>query len=550
MTVPTGAGHGRTHHGEDVGRDVDVLVVGAGFAGLRALHTLRSQGRRVAVLEAGEGIGGVWYWNRYPGARCDIESYDYSYSFDRDLEQEWRWSQRYATQPEILRYIEHVADRFDLRRDVHLGRRVTRAAWNDAAARWAIETGTGEHWTAAHLIWAVGNLSSTKRPELPGQETFTGRVLHTAEWPHEPVNVRGLRVGVIGTGSSGMQSVPILACDADHLTVFQRTPNFSVPALHREISDEDDRAVKAEYAARRARILASPSGLGFHPRKEATVEVPEDERRRIFEEAWNGSGFGFGLAFRDLLVDEQANALAADFIRDKIAQIVEDPLVREKLTPRDHPFGAKRPVVDDGYWATFNRDNVSLVDIRTDPIHALRAEGLELASGEVHQLDVLVFATGFDAITGSLLRPEIIGRDGLTLRQAWAAGPVSYLGLGTHGFPNMFVIAGAGSPGLLINVLVGIEQHVDWIADLLQAMDERGARRVEVEDVAQEKWTAHLLERAQQTLYPRARSYYMGDEIPGKPRVFMLYTGGLRDYRRLLTECAADGYPGFEFGKD
>lgn len=531
-------------------RQCDVIVVGAGFAGLRALHTLRSRGRKVAVLEAGGGIGGVWHWNRYPGARCDIESYDYSYSFSPELEQEWRWTQRYATQPEILAYIEHVADRFDLRRDVHLNQRVERAEWDDQAGEWTVTTGSGDQWTGRQLIWAVGNLSTTKRPELPGQETFRGTVLHTAEWPHDPVDVTGKRVGVIGTGSSGMQSVPILAEGALHLTVFQRTPNFSVPAMHREITDEQDAAVKAEYAARRQRILASPSGLGFHPRKEATVEVPEEKRNEIFEQAWNGSGFGFGLAFRDLLVDEQANTLAADFIRNKIATIVSDPDVREKLTPRDHPFGAKRPVVDNGYFASFNRPNVSLVDIRSDPIKGLRPEGLELTSGEVHHLEVLVFATGFDAITGSLLRPEVVGRDGLTLREAWAAGPVTYLGLGTHGFPNMFIIAGPGSPGLLVNVLVGIEQHVDWLADLFDDMDARQVTRVEAEQDAQDDWVTHLRERAEQTLYPKARSYYMGDEVPGKPRVFMLYTGGLRAYRDLLAACVADGYAGYSFGKD
>ncbi|MGQ0466698.1 MAG: flavin-containing monooxygenase [Sporichthyaceae bacterium] len=529
--------------------EVDVLVVGAGFAGLRALHTLRTAGRRVAVLEAAAGIGGVWYRNRYPGARCDIESYDYSYSFSPELEQEWRWTQRYATQPEILRYIEHVADRFDLRRDIHLGRRVAHAQWDEVHGRWAVATECGEQWLARHLIWAVGNLSTIKRPDVPGQELFAGRVLHTAEWPHEPVDVAGLRVGVMGTGSSGMQSIPLLARDAAHLTVFQRTPNFSVPALHREITDEQDAAVKADYGARRQRILASPSGLGFRPRSESTLEVSEAERTAVFEESWNGAGFGFALAFRDLLLDESANALAADFVRAKIAELVHDPVVRERLTPRDHPFGAKRPVVDDGYFDTFNRDNVTLVDIRHDPIEKLRPEGVVLGSGETHDLDVLVLATGFDAITGSLLRPQIVGRHGLTLRQKWAAGPRTYLGLGTHGFPNMFVIAGAGSPGLLINVLVGIEQHVDWIADLLADMDAREVTRVEAGRHAEDDWVDLLRERAHQTLYPKARSYYMGDEVPGKPRGFMLYTGGLRDYRRVLAECVAEGYAGFRFGR-
>jgi cation diffusion facilitator CzcD-associated flavoprotein CzcO len=525
---------------------VDVVVVGAGFAGLRALHTFRSAGRSVAVLEAGSGIGGVWHWNRYPGARCDIESYDYSYSFSPELEQEWRWTQRYARQPEILRYIEHVADRFDLRRDVHLEQRVVDSIWDEQREVWQVTTESGAQWESAFLIWAVGNLSSTKQPALPGMGDFEGRILHTAHWPHEPVDVEGLRVGVIGTGSSGMQSIPILAKDASTLTVFQRTPNYSVPALHRDITDEQDAEVKAGYADRRQRIMDSPSGLGFRPRKESALDVPEEERRAAFEEAWNGAGFGFGLTFRDLLTDLDANATAAEFVREKIAGLVHDPETRELLTPRDYPFGAKRPVVDDGYFETFNRDNVTLVDIAADPLESLTATGVRTMSGAKHDLDVLVFATGFDALTGSLLRPNIVGRDGLTLKEKWAAGPVSHLGIGVHGFPNMFILAGPGSPALLINVLVGIELHVDWLADLMAAMEAKGASVVEVEAAAEKEWVQHVNERADQTLYPLARSYYMGDEIPGKPRVFMMYAGGLRNYRRILIDTAADDYTGFE----
>lgn len=527
--------------------EVDVVVVGAGFAGLRALHTLRSQGRSVAVLEAGDGIGGVWHWNRYPGARCDIESYDYSYSFSPELEQEWRWTQRYARQPEILSYIEHVADRFDLRRDIHLHQRVTTCTWDEERSRWDVRTGTGEQWDAAFVVWAVGNLSSTKQPTLPGAEDFHGRILHTATWPKEPVDVTGLRVGVIGTGSSGMQSIPILAREAEHLTVFQRTPNFSVPAVHHEISDARDAEVKAGYAERRRRIQESPSGLGFKPRKESALDVREAERLEAFEEAWDGAGFGFSLTFRDILIDLEANGTAADFVREKIAGLVEDPEVRELLTPRGYPFGAKRPVVDDGYFTTFNRNDVTLVDIAADPLEGMTPTGLRTASGGTHDLDVLVFATGFDALTGSLLRPEVVGREGVMLKEKWSAGPVSHLGLGIHGFPNMFVIAGPGSPALLINVLVGIELHVDWIADLLADMDRRGAVEVEVEEQAEARWVAHVNERAEQTLYPLARSYYMGDEVPGKPRVFMMYAGGLRNYRRILEECAANDYAGFAF---
>ncbi len=527
--------------------DVDVVVVGAGFAGLRALHSLRAQGLHVVVLEGARGIGGVWYWNRYPGARCDIESYDYSYGFSPELDQEWRWTERYARQPEILRYIEYVADRFDLRRDVHLDRRVSRASWEQSGQRWNVETEQGDTYFGRFLVWAVGNLSATKRPELPGLAEFPGRVLHTAQWPHEAVDVNGLAVGVIGTGSSGMQSIPILAQSAAHLTVFQRTPNFSVPARHRLISDADDAKIKADYAARRQRILASPTGLGFRPRPELALDVSPAERNAAFETAWDGAGFGFALTFRDLLIDERANDTAADFIRAKIASAVRDPETRKQLTPEGYPFGAKRPVVDDGYFETFNRDNVSLVDIHDDPLLRITPTGIELASGASHPLDVIVLATGFDALTGSLLNPEIVGRDGVTLAEKWANGPVTHMGLGMRGFPNMFVIAGPGSPALLINVLVGIELHVDWLARLIRNMEHTGASVVEVEEPAEQMWGEHISELASQTLYTRARSYYMGDEVPGKPRGFMMYSGGLRRYRALLEKCADDGYEGFTF---
>lgn len=529
---------------------VDVVVVGAGFAGLRALYTLREKGYRVAVLEAGGGIGGVWYFNRYPGARCDIESYDYSYSFSPELEQEWRWTQRYATQPEILAYIEHVADRFGLRPDVHLHQRVVRSEWDDTAGRWNVQTESGGLWNAQFLIWAVGNLSTTKQPDLEGLDSFTGRVLHTAKWPHEPVDVAGKRVGVIGTGSSGMQSIPLLAQDAAQVTVFQRTPNFSVPARHYAITDDEDARVKADYQARRQRILDSPSGLGFRPRKESILEAEESDRRHALEEAWERAGFGFALTYSDILLDEEANAVAADFIRSKIAGLVEDEHTRELLTPRDHPFGARRPVVDDGYFQTFNRQNVSLVDVRADPIARATTDGLQTDSGAVYPVDILVFATGFDALTGSLLRPTTIGRNGRTLGDAWSTGPQSHLGLGTPGFPNMFILAGPGSTALLANVLVCIELHVDWIAELLEHMSAVGATRVEANDESAESWREEVQRRADATLYPKARSYYMGDEIPGKPRVFMMYAGGLRNYAKLLRTCAENGYAGFTLIKE
>jgi cation diffusion facilitator CzcD-associated flavoprotein CzcO len=528
----------------DVVTDVDVLVIGAGFAGLRTLHTMRGLGHSVAVLEAGDGIGGVWFWNRYPGARCDVESYDYSYGFSDELQQEWRWSERYATQPEILRYVEHVVERFDLRRDVHLNQRMTRAEFD--GARWQVSTESGDSWSGQYLVMAVGNLSTTKAPEFPGQSEFTGRILHTATWPREGVDLAGKRVGVIGTGSSGMQMTPVVAKEAAHLTVFQRTPNFSIPASNAPLTDERDAQVKAGYAERREAARNSPSGLGFVPSKQSALEVSDEERRQTYEVAWKRMGFGFVLAYYDLILDQAANDTASDFIREKIGALVDDPETREKLMPRGFPFATKRPSVDSDYYPTFNRDNVTLVDVRTDPIERVTPTGIATADGH-HDLDVLVFATGFDAMTGSLLRPEIIGRDGLALREHWAGGPRTYLGLFTHGFPNFFVIAGPGSPSLLSNVLLSIEQHVDWLAALLEHLRAQGSDLVEATAEAEERWVAHVNERADATLYPKAKSYYMGDEIAGKPRVFMPYVGGVRGYRRILEKVVADGYEGLEF---
>jgi len=527
-------------------RQYDALVIGAGFAGLRTLHTLRAKGLRVAVLEAGDGIGGVWYWNRYPGARCDVESYDYSYRFSEELEQDWRWSERYATQPEILGYVNHVADRFDLRRDIHLGQRMVRSTWDEDTATWSVETECGDEWTGRLLIMAVGNLSTTKAPKLPGQADFTGRIVHSATWPREGVDLAGQRVGILGTGSSGMQMVPEVAKVAADLTVFQRSANYSVPAANALVSDEEDARIKATYRQRREAARNSPSGLGFVPGRESAMDLPPEERTARYEEAWPRLGFGFALVFRDLLLDQAANDTAADFIRAKVAEQVDDPLTREKLLPRNFPFAAKRPSVDSGYFSTFNRDNVHLIDISEDPIACFTPTGIELRSSARHDLDVFVFATGFDAMTGSLLRPEIVGRAGLTLREHWAAGPRTYLGLFTAGFPNLIVIAGPGSPSLLSNVLLSIEEHVDWIEALLGEMRARSADVVEPTTEAEQRWVDHVNERAEETLYPKARSYYMGDELPGKPRVFMPYVGGVRGYRRILEGVVADGYEGLQ----
>ncbi|MEU3458043.1 NAD(P)/FAD-dependent oxidoreductase [Micromonospora sp. NPDC006766] len=524
---------------------VDVIVVGAGLAGLRAVHSVREAGFTVQALEAASGIGGVWHWNRYPGARCDVESYDYSYSFSEELEQEWRWTERYATQPEILRYIEHVADRFDLRRYVKLNTRVVKAQFDEDSSRWTVQTEHGEQYDAAYVIMATGQLSVTKLPEIEGFDDFAGQVLHTGQWPHDPVDFTGKRVGVIGTGSSGVQLIPIVAREAAHLTVFQRTPTFTVPANNRPIDDVEDADIKARYATRREAARMSANGLGFDPGKKSLLEATEAERIQRLEQQYQAAGFGFALAYPDILLDEKANEKVADFLREKIRLKVQDPRTAERLTPYGYPFGAKRPAVDSGYYEAFNRDNVSLVDISAEPLERITVDGL-VAGGREHELDVIVFATGFDALTGSLLKPTIVGRAGQTLREKWAAGPVTYLGLGTTGFPNLFIIAGPGSPSVLANVLLGIEQHVDWIVQLLHTARARGVAEIEATPEAEHAWVEHVNERARRTLYLKAASWYLGADVPGKPRVFMPYTGGHRGYRRICDEVAANDYEGFD----
>jgi len=523
---------------------VDAIVVGAGLGGLRALYTLRERGLSVAVLEASDELGGVWNFNRYPGARCDVESYDYSYMFSPELEQEWRWSERYATQPEVLRYINHVAERFDLRRHIAFSARMERASFDEEQGVWCVRSEDGRAWQGRYLILAVGQLSTTKQPLFPGESSFKGDILHSARWPREPVSFEGKRVGIIGTGSSGVQMTPVIAAQAAQLTVFQRSANYSIPAANAPISDEQDRAVKVDYRARRDKALNSPSGLGFVPNGASALDATPEERQAIYEAAWQRLGFGFALAFKDILLDEASNETAAAFVRAKIAKQVNDPVTRELLTPKGFPFGTKRPSVDSNYWATFNRSNVTLIDIKAAPIEEITPEGIRTSDAE-HPLDIIIYATGFDAFTGSLLRPEIIGRGGLTLRDKWTAGPVSYLGIGVAGFANMFILVGPGSPSLLSNVILSIEQQVDWLADLIDHARQKGVAMIEASEADEQEWVEHVNLRAQETLYPKAESYYVGAEIPGKPRVFMPYSGGVRSYRRTLEKVASGGYEGF-----
>ncbi len=526
-------------------KTAEVLVIGAGLAGLRTLYALREAGFRATVLEASDDIGGVWNHNRYPGARCDVESYDYSYSFSPELEQEWRWTERYPTQPEILRYIHHVADRFDLRRDVVVNARMSEAVYDEAAARWTVTTADGRRWTAPFMILCLGQLSAPKLPDYPGQANFEGEVIVSANWPRHPVSYAGKRVGIIGTGSSGMQMTPVIAETAAHVTVFQRTANYSVPAANAPLTEDEDRAVKANYAARRLQTRNSPTGLGFVPGGASTLDAPEAEREAAFEKAYHRLGFGFALTYADILLDAEANAVASEFLRRKIGERVSDPAVREKVIPRSHGFGTRRPTVDSGYFEALGRENVELADIRENPIEAFTATGIRTRDKH-HDLDMVIFATGFDALTGSLLRPQIVGRGGQTLREKWARGPLTQLGVATHGYPNMLILAGPGSPSVLSNVMVSIEEQADWFTALLVDMRARGLTEIEATAEAEAEWTAHVQARAAETLYMTADSFYNGGEMPGKPRVFMPYSGGVRNYRRLLNTCAEQGYAGFE----
>jgi cation diffusion facilitator CzcD-associated flavoprotein CzcO len=522
--------------------ELDAVVVGAGFAGLYALHRLRGLGLRVRVFEAGSGVGGTWYWNRYPGARCDVESLEYSYQFSEELQQEWEWSERYSPQPEILRYAEHVADRFDLLHDIVFDTRVQAATFEEQAGRWIVETDAGDRVSASFCIMATGCLSSANLPDFEGLADFEGETFHTGRWPHTQVDFSGKRVGVIGTGSSAIQSIPLIAAQAEHLFVFQRTPNYSIPAHNGPLDPELKRQVKADYAGFRKRNSEQGFGLNTRSREELALDVSPEERRREYEARWEAGGLPFLGAFLDLSLSKEANDTAAEFLREKIRGIVRDPEVAELLSPQT-VVGCKRICVDTGYFDTFNRPNVSLVDVSADPIERITRAGLE-TGGRAFALDSIVFATGFDAMTGALSKIDIRGRGGQTLRQKWSAGPRTYLGLGTAGFPNLFTITGPGSPSVLSNMLPSIEQHVNWISDCIGYLREHGITTIEVEREAEDAWVEHVNEVAGMTLYPTCNSWYLGANVPGKPRVFMPYLG-FPPYVEKCNEVAAKGYDGF-----
>ena len=525
--------------------DLDVAVVGAGFAGLYLLHRLRGLGLRVRVLEQGADVGGTWFWNRYPGARCDIESVDYCYSFSDDLLAGWTWTERYATQPEILRYLHHVADRFDLRRDIQCGTRVTSARYDEPGNRWLVSTDAGEVISARYCVMAVGCLSSVKRPGFAGLQSFRGEWHHTARWPAGGADFRGRRVGIVGTGSTAIQALPQIAEQAHRVQVFQRTPNYSMPAQNRPLPPEELRGIVRGYRDRRRAAQQSDAGVPVAPPQRSALEVTPQQRRRMYEAGWRRGGINaLSYAFTDFFTDERANFTAQEFAREKIRQIVRDPVVADALCPAHH-IGTKRTCVDIGYFETYNRDHVELVDVRASPITAVTPGGLATTAGE-YRLDVIVFAVGFDAITGALLEMDIRGRDGESLAQKWSRGPRTYLGLCVAGFPNLFMITGPGSPSVLSNMVVSIEQHVDWIAECLGYLAGRGTDRIEASAEAEDAWVRHVTEVADATLYPRApTAWYVGANIPGKPRVFMPYVGGCGTYREECDEVVDRGYRGF-----
>ncbi|WP_345044926.1 NAD(P)/FAD-dependent oxidoreductase [Georgenia daeguensis] len=526
---------------------VDAVVVGAGLAGVSALYHLRRQGIRVLVLEASDGIGGTWYHNRYPGARCDIESLDYSYSFSEELQQDWHWSERYASQQEILAYVQHVVDRFDLRKDIELNARVVSAVFDETDGRWAVRTENGQQFSAKYCLLATGVLSAAQVPQIRGTESFQGRSYHTADWPTEGVDLSGDRVGVIGTGSSGTQLIPLVAEQAAHLYVFQRTPNFVMPAQNRPMDPDLERHWKEHYPELRKKARATRNGHNQISNPLRGKDVSPEERRAEFERRWELGGLYMMRAFADILTDPEVNAEAGDFAREKIRQIVDDPATAEALMPpRELALGTKRLCSGTNYYETYNRDNVTLVNLREAPIEAVTPTGIRTADGSEYELDVIVYATGFDAMTGSFLRIDVRGRGGLSLREKWQHGPRTYLGVMTHGFPNLFILAGPQTPSVFSNMVNQAEIHVEWVNECIAHLEKNEIDTIEANEDAENAWVDHVNELASRTLYAQSRnSWFWGANTPGKPRVFMPYVGGIDRYLQKLGEVVAHGYEGF-----
>ena len=526
---------------------VDAVVVGAGFSGMYQLHKLRDMGLSVKVFEAGEDVGGTWYWNRYPGARVDIESMAYSFSFSKELEQDWVWSEKYSPQPELLRYAQHVAERFDLKRDISFNTRVASAHFDEDNDQWLVTTECGRRVRARYLVMATGVLSAAKTPDIAGRDSFKGETYQTGLWPKEGVDFTGKRVAIIGTGSSAVQSIPLIAEEADELVVYQRTAAYSTPAFNRPLTNSEIDTMKGNYDQYRQEQRLSPAGI-INPERqlERVMDVPKEERQRRFEEAWDeGLLTGLMSTFSDIQLDEDANNEVAEFIRDRIRNTVKDKQTADDLTPKAYPYATKRPCIDTNYYETYNRENVSLVNLRRTPIETITENGIETSDG-AREFDAIVYATGFDAMTGPLLRVDIRGRGGKRLVDAWIDGPRSYLGIAIHGFPNLFTITGPSSPSVLSNMLVSIEQHVDWVSDCIAWMNENGKTAIEPSDAAERDWAEHTAHLAGMTLFPQADSWYMGANVPGKPRMFLAYVGGVGAYRLICDQIAATGYHGFD----
>ena len=528
--------------------EVDAIVVGAGFAGLYMLHNLREKGLSAKLIEAGKDVGGAWYWNRYPGLRCDVESTDYQYQFSDEIERGWDWPERYSRGPVIQNYLSYVADTLDLRRDILFETTVTAATFEEDRQSWLVETDRGGAFRTSYFILAVGPLTSVNTPPFAGMEEFEGRLFHTARWPEESVDFTGRRVGIIGTGSSGVQSIPVIAQEAAGLTVFQRTPAFSLPAENRALSADEIRQKHEHFARDREVRRASSGGLSWMLSTRSALEVSDEEREAEFERCWTLGGFAFIQSFRDILLSQEANDLAANFIKRKIRAKVNDPETAAVLTSQAYPFGAKRPCLDTNYYETFNLPHVQLVDLRKAPLERFCAEGI-VAGGAVHAFDDIVLATGFDAVTGAVLKLKITGKGGLSIGDVWSSGPQTYLGIAIAGFPNLFMIDGAQSPSIIVNAPLAIEQQVEWVGDCIEQMRRNGYTTIEASEPAQQEWVAHVGEVANYTLMVNADSWAMGANIPGKPRVFSFYLAGLDAYRNRCAAVAEGGYEGFRLEK-
>ena len=526
----------------------DAIVIGAGFSGIQQLHFLRDKlGLNVLLLEAADGVGGTWYWNRYPGARCDSESHSYCFYFSEQILKEWKWSQKYPGQKEILAYLNFVTDKLSLRSNMRFNTRVKQMQYFKSGKTWKVHSTHGDEFRAQYVISAVGCLSSANSPNIEGLDNFSGELYHTGQWPHEVVDFKNKHVAVIGTGSSGIQAIPIIAKEAQALTVFQRTPNFSVPARNADLPKDFLSKFKTRIAYYNNEMKGARHGHPWQAPDRSVRNTLKRERDGILEKAWIKGGLRFRESFGDTLTDLESNNLMADFIKQKIKKIVKDPRKAKILTNFDHPFGTKRPALDTNYFETFNQDNVDLIDIRTDPISRITANGLD-TQAKCFDFDMIIFATGFDALTGSLLKMEIIGENQLNLADEWKYGPKTYLGLQVAGFPNFFIVTGPGSPSVLTNMPQAIDQNVNWITDCISYMNENNFTKIEPKREMMLEWMEKVQTAVDGTLFPVAKhSWYLGANIPGKPQVFMPYVGGLNEYRKICDRVANGGYQGFEF---